>query len=1028
MLTVFNPEVDAIDFYESLEGMRVQLNHACAVGPQKYGEVPVTVANGREKLQTANGGRILTEANQNPDRLFLNINDTSFVAKTGDCFDGSITGVVGYTYNNFKIMTDKHRLPNLIKSEVEQEVTAIVKDESKLTVANYNVENLSARTSDTKIEKIAQSFITNLKSPDIIGLVEIQDNDGETDSGTTVANETYEKLIAKIKALGGPSYDFTDIAPENNQDGGVPGGNIRVGFLYNTERVKLAEGKEAGTATQSVEYLDGALTLNPGRIDPTNTAFENSRKPLAAEFVFNGEKVIVINNHFNSKRGDQPLFGKNQPPVFESEKQRHQIATIIHNFVQDVQTKNPQANVVVLGDLNDYQFSKTLDIVKGNQLTNMIDTLPLNEQYTYVYEGNSQVLDHILVSNHLASQTEIDIVNINADFMEAHGRASDHDPVVVQMALDHKKDEDFHLTIMHTNDTHAHLDNVARRITAINTIREEVEHSILLDAGDVFSGTLFFNQYLGQADLEFMNMVGYDAMVPGNHEFDKGSEVLANFIKNAHFPFVSANVDYSQDPELSQLAEHTIGKSGDSGKLYPAIIMEIDEEEIGVFGLTTEDTAYLANPGEQITFEDYLEKAHETVAMLEEEGVNKIVALTHLGHQYDVKLAEEVSGIDVIIGGHSHTKIDQAVVLHEETEPTIVVQAQDYGVYIGRMDVEFDEHGVLQQWHSELVEVDEKNEAGEYIFAEDMAAAERLEVLKEPIEELKQTVIGKSTVDLDGERENVRTKETNLGNLIADGMLAKAKESVNAQIAIQNGGGIRASIRAGDVTLGDVLTVLPFANNLVALELTGTELLEALENGVSQVESAQGRFLQVAGLRFSYDRAQPAFERVYDVEIETETGYVPLDENATYIVATNEFIADGGDGFESLKRAKDDGRMMELFLPDYDVFTEFLEKLGTVGEAYAEPEGRIIEAEKMEDTFTIPDIAMTVTQYKKVKLPKKVKAIMNDGSVKKMEITWDGSIDSSIVGEQIIEGTVEGYSKKVILTVTVEPAKKPKKK
>lgn len=581
-----------------------------------------------------------------------------------------------------------------------------------------------------------------------------------------------------------------------------------------------------------------------------------------------------------------------------------------------------------------------------------------------------------------------------------------------------KADELFSLTIMHTNDTHAHLDNVARRITVINKIRDEVKNSILLDAGDVFSGTLFFNKYEGQADLEFMNMAGYDAMVPGNHEFDKGPKVFAEFIKNAEFPFVSANIDYSQEPELNYLFVNGIGKPAEKAKVYPAIMMEIDGEEVGIFGLTTEDTAFIANPGDKVVFQNYLEQAKATVEMLQQEGVNKIIALTHLGYNYDVQLAQQVEGIDIVIGGHSHTQLNEAVVFNPTTEPTIVVQANEYGKFIGRMDVAFDDNGVLKSWNSQLIEVDKKDANGEFIFAENEAAAAKLAQLKEPIEELKKTIVGKTDVNLDGERGNIRSKETNLGNLITDGMLSKAKESVNAQIAIQNGGGIRASIATGDITLGDILTVMPFANNLVTLELTGEELLEALENGVSKVEEGNGRFLQVAGLRFYYDRTQPAMDRVIGVEVKTETGYVPLDLKGRYIVATNAFVADGGDGFESLKRAKDDGRMTELFFPDYDVFTDYLNKIGKVGSEYGQVEGRITEA-------TIPDFTRTAIQGKPFAMPEKVMAVTSSGALKEFAVEWESEIDTTTTGMKDAVGIVSGTSKKVKLMVIVAEGKAP---
>ncbi|MGM7720162.1 bifunctional 2',3'-cyclic-nucleotide 2'-phosphodiesterase/3'-nucleotidase [Metabacillus sp. Hm71] len=511
----------------------------------------------------------------------------------------------------------------------------------------------------------------------------------------------------------------------------------------------------------------------------------------------------------------------------------------------------------------------------------------------------------------------------------------------------------WNLTIMHTNDTHAHLDNVARRVTAVEQVRAAADHSILLDAGDVFSGTLFFNQYLGQADLEFMNMMKYDAMVPGNHEFDKGTSVFADFINKANFPIVSANIDYSEDSHLGPLFKDKFANSGEKG-IYPAAILDVEGEKVGVFGLTTEETAILSNPGKDISFNNHIKKAKETVKLLENEGINKIIALTHIGYNNDKVLAEEVEGIDVIVGGHSHTYLEEPTVYNQDTEPTIILSAQEYSYYLGNTNVTFNKNGVLQEWEQNLIDLDAQDENGQYIIEENAAAAQRLAELAEPIEELKNQIVGETSVFLNGEREDVRTKETNLGNLIADGMLWRAqKQNTGATIAIQNGGGIRASIDKGEISLGEVLTVLPFANTLVTLDLTGQEIIDALENGVSQVEDIAGRFPQVAGLKFGYDPAKPAGSRVHSVQVQTENGFEKINLGETYTVATNAYLADGGDGYASFKAAKEDGRMTELFIPDYEVFQEYLNEIGTVN---AQTEGRItIGAEPAENQGEDPE-------------------------------------------------------------------------
>jgi uncharacterized protein len=429
---VFDPEQDGIDFYESLEGMLVQVKDAKILAPQKNGELQVVPGN--VATNTDAGGLRITATDYNPEKIAIDINSSSFVAKMGDRFEGAINGVVNYGYGNYKILAKKAELPTFVEGTTERETTKITPEEDKLTIASYNVENFSTKTSAEKVGRVAEAIVANMKKPDIIGLVEVQDNDGDTNSGTVDATESAQKLINQVVALGGPEYVYTDIAPVDREDGGAPGGNIRVGFLYNPERVSLTPGTK-GSATDAVGFENGKLTLNPGRIDPTNPAFESSRKPLAAQFEFQGKSVIVVANHFNSKGGDQPLFGKNQPPFLGSEAQRLEIAKIVNGFVRDIKSKDANANVVLLGDFNDFEFTPALKTVKGQELVNMIEKVPAGERYTYSFNGNAQVLDHILVSKNMEANTTVDIVNINSGFMEEHGRASDHDPVIIQTEL-----------------------------------------------------------------------------------------------------------------------------------------------------------------------------------------------------------------------------------------------------------------------------------------------------------------------------------------------------------------------------------------------------------------------------------------------------------------------------------------------------------------------------------------------------------------------------------------------------------------
>lgn len=439
-LAIFNPDKDAIDFWESLEGMRVETGNLKSVSPQQYGDL-VTVLESTP-TETFNGGILLKKDDANPERIQFrlepNVEAREFDVATGDLFNGPIVGVVGYSFGNYKIQVGLDEMKSaFVKGDAKRETTFIQAEEDKLTIASYNLENFSnniKETSDDKALKLAKAFVEELNSPDIIGVTEVQDNNGQS-AGDAAADQSYQRLIDNIVAVGGKTYKYVNIDPENNKDGGAPNANIRVGFLYDPERVSLTEGAPEGDATTAVGYENGKLTHNPGRIDPLNPAFNSSRKPLAAQFDFQGENVIVIANHWNSKGGDTGFFGSQQPVVLGSEVQRKKIAQIVHDFVANVKTDNPDANVVALGDFNDFEFSDALQIFKGDLLTNMVEKVPVADRYSYVYQGNSQVLDHILVSNRLAASTEIDMIHVNADFTEMSGRASDHDPVLVQIDL-----------------------------------------------------------------------------------------------------------------------------------------------------------------------------------------------------------------------------------------------------------------------------------------------------------------------------------------------------------------------------------------------------------------------------------------------------------------------------------------------------------------------------------------------------------------------------------------------------------------
>ena len=487
-------------------------------------------------------------------------------------------------------------------------------------------------------------------------------------------------------------------------------------------------------------------------------------------------------------------------------------------------------------------------------------------------------------------------------------------------------DGPYTLTILHTNDTHSHLEEfdssgtscdpgekcyggVARRNYMINTIRKEGGNILLVDAGDAFQGTLYFNQFHGIAELHFMNHLGYQAMAVGNHEFDLGPGPLGHFATYANFPLLSANLDVSKEPALV-------------GKIQPYTVLEVGGEKIGLFGLTTEDVTVISNIGPNVKVKDAFAAAKEAVAALQSQGVNKIIALSHLGYDLDNLLATTVSGIDVIVGGHSHTLLGTMSgaagpypnpIVSPAGEPVLVVQDGQWGQYLGRLNVTFDANGVLTGYSGAPILLDAS-------VPQDAQVLEMIKTLFAPaLSTLKATVVGQTAVELVGERSKVRSQETNLGNLVCDAMLW-ATRSDKTEVCITNGGGIRASIKAGNVTVGDVLTVLPFGNTLVDMDLTGAQIIEALENGVSQVEAKAGRFPQVGGLRFAYNPDLPANSRIIKVEVLVGGKYQLLDRNKTYRIVTNNFMATGGDGYSVFTKGThryDTGLLMADALMDY---------------------------------------------------------------------------------------------------------------
>ncbi len=514
--------------------------------------------------------------------------------------------------------------------------------------------------------------------------------------------------------------------------------------------------------------------------------------------------------------------------------------------------------------------------------------------------------------------------------------------LMLTAAVSAQDEESYAITILHTNDTHAHHladsdDNggAARQAAVVNQIRAEGSTVLLLDGGDRFTGTLFHTVYQGQDQVEIMNAIGYDGMALGNHEFDNGDDVLASFVSGVNFPVLAANIEIGEGSPLA-------------GEVEPTAVIEVNGRQIGLIGLVTADTPNIASPGDELTFnDDYAGVVNAAAAELTAQGVDIIIVMTHTGINEDLEWVPMTENVDLVIGGHSHTLLGNAAsaaareypieMTSVSGQPIAYVQAGQYTQYLGRLDLEFDAAGLLTASEGDTIFLSR-------FITPDPEIEAIVNRLNEQVAVINDQPIGAtSDVFLTGDRSVCRVEECNLGNLIADAMRAET----GAQIAIMNGGGIRADIDEGEILLGEVLTLHPFGNLMSTFQLSGADIVAALENGVSGLtlndagqvsrDGAPGRFPQVSGLRFSFDPTLEAGSRIVSVEVENEDGsFSPIDETATYSVATLNFIRTGGDGYQMFAdnaiNPYDFGRL------DYEVTRDFLVANSPIS---IETEGRI---------------------------------------------------------------------------------------
>ncbi|WFP78398.1 5'-nucleotidase C-terminal domain-containing protein [Mesorhizobium sp. WSM4906] len=493
---------------------------------------------------------------------------------------------------------------------------------------------------------------------------------------------------------------------------------------------------------------------------------------------------------------------------------------------------------------------------------------------------------------------------------------------------------DYTLNILHFNDWHSRIEGnnkyestcsaeeetkgeciggAGRLVTAIAQERKKLEgqNVLLLNAGDSFQGSLFYITYKGAAEEEFLNQIKPDAVTLGNHEFDDGESALVPYLDKAKFPIVSANVVPND-------------KSGAAGKIKPSMVVEVGGQKIGIVGAVTNDTPELASPGPNIAIADDVKSITAEVEKLKAQGINKIIAVTHIGYNRERDVIAKIPGVDVVVGGHSHTLLSNTDPKAAGPYPTMVdnpdgykvpvVQAASYSKYLGEFKVVFDDNGVVKEASGDPIFLDKS-------ITPDPAVLARIKELGAPIEALKNKEVAETTKPIDGSRENCRARECEMGNLVSDAVLDRVKGQ-GVEIVISNGGGLRASIDQGTVTMGEVLTVLPFQNTLATFKISGKDLVAGLESGLSQIEDGAGRFPQVAGLKYSFDKSvAPNAGRVKSVEVMENGAWAPINPDKQYLVATNNYVRQGGDGYkvfaEKATDAYDYGPGLEQVVADY---------------------------------------------------------------------------------------------------------------
>ena len=477
-------------------------------------------------------------------------------------------------------------------------------------------------------------------------------------------------------------------------------------------------------------------------------------------------------------------------------------------------------------------------------------------------------------------------------------------------------DKPITITLIHSNDLHAHIEpttirgktygGYARQATLIKRFRQTEPNVLLLSAGDTFQGTLYFNTYEGLADLAFMNAVGYDAMAVGNHEFDRGPKPLGTFASLANFPVLSANLDVSGEPALT-------------GKISPSAVVTVGGERIGIVGATTPTVTNISSPGPTVKLKDLHDSVQAAVDDLTDRGINKIILLTHIGYAEDQALVKTLHDVGVVVGGHSHTPLGTpdlpgwpksqgpypTVVTDSQNVKVPILQCWEWGKVFGHITLNFDGNGHLLRWRTAgPIVVDDS-------IPEDPLVASMIAAFRKPIEALQTQAIGQAATALPKEGSG----DSPMGDVIADGML-EATAKAGSVAAFVNSGGVRGGLEPGKITYGNAISIEPFGNTLVTLELSGAELQAALDEGVG----TGGQLIPSGGTSYTINKTATPGSRISNLVVAGQ----PLDPAKTYRVTFLNFTANGGDAHLVLKNAK--GARTDTGLIDLDAFIDTIKR------------------------------------------------------------------------------------------------------